>query len=445
MEVASLGGHKVLFGTVCGHAGWVLTEPAKQKSAAPAILDLFHTKIRKLGFTLTVLRADNDTVFQSVAFRGKAHQLDVDLQFSAPYTPEQLGMMERMWYTIINMTRALLQRASLPKTFWVLAARCATYLINRLHSEAAGDIPWCILHPGKQLDLSHLRIFGCAAYVIVPPTDRKKLDNKASLHVFVGYSEESKTWLVWDPSSRVLKTTMHCTFDEGRFPASEWGLPGQTPLQLPLQLAPLQPVPTGVTSVEAASEVASDLAALFAQQDQTLAAPATDLAVHCLPKFATPTTMKSLLNHPQEQEWREAVEAEATSLREYGTFVLVPCPPGANVLRCKVVFKAKLDCFGNVQRFKARVVTLGCSQRPGTDFDGQQLYAPVCAYSSMRLMLSLACGLDWDIHDYDVSTAFLNARLPEEIYMEQPPDAWGAKPVLDSTGRPLVCLLFKSL
>jgi hypothetical protein len=110
-----------------------------------------------------------------------------------------------------------------------------------------------------------------------------------------------------------------------------------------------------------------------------------------------------------------------------------------------VVFKAKLDEFGNVLRFKSRVVVQGCGQRPGTDFDGEQLFAPVCAYSSLRMMLSLACQLDWDIHGYDVSNAFLNAKLPDVIYMEQPPDAWGVPPILDAAGKPMVCLLFKSL
>ena len=67
-----------------------------------------------------------------------------------------------------------------------MAARCAAYLINRLHSSSARDIPWCLTHPEATLELSHLRTFGCAAYVVVPPVARKKLDAKAALHIFVG-------------------------------------------------------------------------------------------------------------------------------------------------------------------------------------------------------------------------------------------------------------------
>jgi hypothetical protein len=444
LETPSMGGHRVLFGTVCGSSAWLMTEPSKHKSESPVVLEKFHARVKSLHQVLTGIRADNDTVFQSAVFRKMAHQLEVSLQFSAPYTPTQIGMMERMWRTLFNMVRALLSRASLPKEFWVLAARCATYLINRLYSSAAGDIPWCLLHPGQLLDLSHLRTFGCAAYVMIPAGDRKKLDPKASLHIFVGYSEESKAWLVWDPVSRALKTTMHCTFDEHYFPGGQ--VAQMVPVPRSVVASPscvMSPAPSPPQALEAAF---LDLETMFDKQPQALTAsvPAV-IPGRCPPKFPPPTTMRKLDGHPQEQDWRESLQSELDSLLENKTFTLVRRPLGVNVLRCKVVFKAKLDEFGNVQRFKSRLVVQGCGQRPGTDFDGEQLFAPVCAYSSLRVMLSMACQLDWDIHGYDVSTAFLNAKLPEVIYMEQPPDAWGGPPILDVSGQPLICLLYKSL
>ena len=155
--------------------------------------------------------------------------------------------------------------------------------------------------------------------------------------------------------------------------------------------------------------------------------------------------MRSLCGHPEEQDWRDSYQQELTGLWENGTYTLVERPHGVTVLPCKVVFKAKLDEFGNVSRCKSRVVVLGCLQRPGAHFNWEQLYAPVCAYSSLRVLFSLAAQLDWRVYTFDISTAFLNARLPEEIYMEQPPDAWEGPPALDASGKPLVCRLLKSL
>jgi hypothetical protein len=129
---------------------------------------------------------------------------------------------------------------------------------------------------------------------------------------------------------------------------------------------PPEPTLSAIRTVESSFD---DLDALFDDHTLRMAAPATSGPDKCLPKYPTPTTMRSLTGHPQEQDWRESLKAELDSLVENDTYAIVPRPPGVNFLRYKVVFKAKLDSFGNVQRFKSRVVSQGCCQRPG-DYDG---------------------------------------------------------------------------
>ena len=46
----------------------------------------------------------------------------------------------------------------------------------------------------KNQNVSHLRVFGCIAYAHVPNENRKKLDNKGEICIFVGYSEKSKAY-----------------------------------------------------------------------------------------------------------------------------------------------------------------------------------------------------------------------------------------------------------
>ena len=68
--------------------------------------------------------------------------------------------------------------AGLPKMFWADSVNAAAYLINRGPSNPLGfRIPeeeW----QGKEINLSHSKVFGCVSYVLVKDSDRDKLDQK---------------------------------------------------------------------------------------------------------------------------------------------------------------------------------------------------------------------------------------------------------------------------
>ena len=109
-------------------------------------------------------------------------------------------------------------------------------------------------------------------------------------------------------------------------------------------------------------------------------------------------------------------------------------PKGANVLPCKSVFKIKLDEHGNIAQYKARVTPKGYRQKPGLDFF--QTYARTGQYKTLRVVLSLVAKWDHELAQFDVPTAFLNAEVEEDIYMELP----------DGYQQPgMVCKLLKSL
>jgi hypothetical protein len=111
--------------------------------------------------------------------------------------------------------------------------------------------------------------------------------------------------------------------------------------------------------------------------------------------------------------WREACQYEMDTLAKNGTWTLVDLPPGRKAVKSKWVFKRKAD-----GRLRARLVARGFTQIQGIDYD--ETFSPVARFESLRLLLALAALEDWEIHQMDVKSAFLNGLLEEEIYMEQP-------------------------
>eukprot|EP00873_Tetraselmis_striata_P026573 jgi/Tetstr1/446837/TSEL_034316.t1 len=124
------------------------------------------------------------------------------------------GLQERMWLTLSEMTVAMLLHAGLGREFWALAFCAAMHIRNNVYSRGVGSVPYR-RHTGKTPDVAGLRVFGCPAYVHVDAGNRRKLDAKAFRGVFVGYGQESHTYLVWNPATRRVVASRNVIFDEG--------------------------------------------------------------------------------------------------------------------------------------------------------------------------------------------------------------------------------------
>ena len=150
-----------------------------------------------------------------------------------------------------------------------------------------------------------------------------------------------------------------------------------------------------------------------------------------------PTSIQEAHKGQHSKQWKEATDAEYSSLLENNTWELVKRPKYRRAIGCKWVFRVKHDGHGTVERFKGRLVAQGYSQKYGIDYE--ETFAPVARFSSIRTLLAYAAEQSLLVHQMDVVTAFLNGDLKEEIYMEQPPGY--AKPGQED----LVCKLKKSL
>uniref|UniRef100_A0A453DCC7 Reverse transcriptase Ty1/copia-type domain-containing protein n=2 Tax=Aegilops tauschii subsp. strangulata TaxID=200361 RepID=A0A453DCC7_AEGTS len=82
------------------------------------------------------------------------------------------------------------------------------------------------------------------------------------------------------------------------------------------------------------------------------------------------------------------MQVEYRALMENATWRLVPRPPGVNVVTGKWLFRHKFKADGSLERYKARWVLRGFSQRPGVDFD--ETFSPVVKAATIRVVLTIA-------------------------------------------------------
>jgi hypothetical protein len=67
--------------------------------------------------------------------------------------------------------------------------------------------------------------------------------------------------------------------------------------------------------------------------------------------------------------WKQAMIDEFRAIMDNNTWDLVPREPHMNVIRCMWLFKHKLNADGSLDRYKARLLCDGHSQRIGIDCD----------------------------------------------------------------------------
>lgn len=159
-------------------------------------------------------------------------------------------------------------------------------------------------------------------------------------------------------------------------------------------------------------------------------------------ELVIPRGYNQCLKSPESEYWREAVAKEYNGLISIGTFEFVPkssLKAGTNVMRCHLVFDVKRQSDGSIEKFKARLVADGNTQRHGVDFD--RVFSTVAKLSTLRLLLVLAACEDYNLSSIDIRQAYLQATLSEELYMDVPPGLTN----VDENGNALVVKLRRSL
>ncbi|KAJ9536884.1 hypothetical protein OSB04_029617 [Centaurea solstitialis] len=442
-------------------------------------------------------QCDNGKEYDNGPFHKFCELNGMSFRFSCPHTSPQNGKAERKIRTINNIIRTLLAHASLPTSFWHHTLQMATYLLNILpNKKLAFQTPTKILYQ-KDPSYSHLRVFGCLCYPLLPSTSRNKLQARSTPCVFLGYPSHHRGYKCYDLSSRKILVSRHVIFDENTFPFSQRhhspsyefldaGLiplihahsqpvvptPSQPPLssqvlpensvaQLPsLQAQPTQSTPTSPiqapntstsppstnqpnvprlsSPIQSSSlEQTSSSPQMTTRSQHGIFKPRKILNLHTSAKNSISPLPTNPINALNDYNWKMAMKDEYDALIANKTWDLVPRPSNANIIRSLWIFRHKTKSDGSFERHKARLVGDGAGQQNGIDCG--ETFSPVVKPATIRTVLSIALSKSWCLHQLDVKNAFLHGNLAETVYMYQPPG------FRDPDHPDYVCLLKKSL
>ncbi|CAI7847690.1 unnamed protein product [Closterium sp. NIES-53] len=131
----------------------------------------------------------------------------------------------------------------------------------------------------------------------------------------------------------------------------------------------------------------------------------------------TPRSYAEAIEGPYSSQWQAAMDEEMASWKSTGTYVDAVPPPGANIVSGMWIFRVKRPP-GSPPIFKARYVARGFSQRQGVDYF--QTFSPTPKMTTLRVLLHVAAHRDYELHSLDLSTAFLQGNLHEEIWLRRP-------------------------
>ena len=142
---------------------------------------------------------------------------------------------------------------------------------------------------------------------------------------------------------------------------------------------------------------------------------ANHVTYHCYLAQFEPKRVEEAL---QDENWVESIHEELNQFVRNEVWELAPRPENVHVIGTKWIFKNKTNENGEIIQNKSRLVAQGYTQVEEVDFD--ESFAPVARLKSIRILMSIACTMNFKLYQMDVKYAFLNGYLKEEVFVEQP-------------------------
>ncbi|KAJ9566395.1 hypothetical protein OSB04_002361 [Centaurea solstitialis] len=208
MKTVSLAGRKYVLIIVDDYSRYTWTKFLKTKDETSNLIINFIKAIQvQLKLPVQTVRSDNGTEFKNQVLKGFYNSLGIAQTFSAARTPEQNGVVERRNRTLVEAARSMLAQSQLPQYLWAEAVNTASIIHRRF-----GKTPYHVLF-GRIPNIDYFKVFGCPCFVLNETENRGKFGPKSDEMIFVGYSDCSVAYRVFNKKSRVVYESVNVRFD----------------------------------------------------------------------------------------------------------------------------------------------------------------------------------------------------------------------------------------
>jgi transposase InsO family protein len=133
----------------------------------------FELKVKKI-------RSDNRSEFKNLQVGEYLEEEGIKHEFSAPYMPQQNGVVERKNMMLIDMARTMLWEYKTPERFWSEAVNTVCHAINRLYLHRLLKKTAYELLTGNKPNVSYFRVFGSKCYILVKKGRHSKFAPKVA-------------------------------------------------------------------------------------------------------------------------------------------------------------------------------------------------------------------------------------------------------------------------
>ncbi|KAK1687097.1 hypothetical protein QYE76_047945 [Lolium multiflorum] len=162
---------------------------------------------------IKTIRTDNGTEFKNYTMQEFVDDEGIKHEFSAPYTTQQNGVVERKNRTIIEMERTMLSEFNSPHNFWGEAISTAVHYSNRLLRPLHNKTPYELL-TGNKPNVMYIRVFGCKCLVKNNKGKLGKFETRTIEGIFVGYAENSHAYRYYNRSTGTIEVSCDVVFLE---------------------------------------------------------------------------------------------------------------------------------------------------------------------------------------------------------------------------------------
>ncbi|GKA56244.1 retrovirus-related pol polyprotein from transposon TNT 1-94, partial [Tanacetum coccineum] len=410
MRVASINGKKYILVIVDDFSRYTWVYFLRSKDETPEIIKKFIAQAQ-LNYKAKVckIRTDNGTEFKNTSLKAHYEKLGIMQQFSIARTPQQNGVVERRNRTLVEAARTMLIFSRLPEFLWAEAVATACFTQNRsiIHTRY-NKTPYELLR-GRKPNIAYFHVFGSLCYPINDRDDLGKMKPKADIGVFIGYSETSTGFRIYNRHTKMIMETIHVKFDELTAMASEhdclepelqrfnnqnssadtmntpskedldnlFDSPSTSSIIVDTHEAP----PVVTTSDEQTSPISLTEADEFNQEDT---ADFDDSEVCMYALTISTIEPKNIKEAMADHSWIESMQDELNQFERLQVWELVPRPEGKSIIALKWLWKNKCDAKNIMVRNKTPGLWLkGYKQEEGIDF--KESFALVARLEVVRI------------------------------------------------------------